>query len=78
MLPGDRVTRGAHCLPRVACAGDALSKLNVALKTKWLWKFAEEESTVWKQLMKEKYGFDDLGWWTKRSMHVLWVGCWKS
>jgi len=29
-------------------------------------------------MLKEKYGVDDLGWWSQKISHVHGVGCWKS
>jgi len=35
--------------------------VNNALKTKWLWRLAQEEDAMWKNVIKVKYGIDDLG-----------------
>jgi len=32
------------------------------LKTKWLWRFAKEDNAMWKNVIKAKYGIDNLGW----------------
>ena len=52
--------------------------MNDALKTKWLWRFAKEEDAMWKNVIKVKYGIDDLGWWTRKSSYFHGVSCWKS
>jgi len=40
----------------------SLRDMNKALKVKWLWRFAREENTLWKDLLKMKYDVDKLGW----------------
>ena len=52
--------------------------MNEALKTKWLSRFAKEDSAMWKNVIKEKYGINDLGWWSKMSSFSHGVGFWKS
>ena len=52
--------------------------MNEASKTKWLWRFAKEDNAMWKNVIKEKYGIDDLGWWSKMSSFSHGVGFWKS
>ena len=39
-----------------------LRVMNEALKTKWLWRFAKEDNAMWKNVIKAKYGIDNLGW----------------
>jgi len=55
-----------------------LRDMNDALKTKWLWRFAKEDDAMWKNVIKVKYGIDELGWWSKKSSYSHGVGCWKS
>jgi len=55
-----------------------LRDMNKALKAKWLWRFAKEDNTLWKNVVELKYGIDGLGWWSKKSNHPHGVGCWKS
>jgi len=55
-----------------------LRVMNDALKTKWLWRFVKEEDAMWINVMKVKYGIDDMGWWTKKSSCFRGVSCWKS
>jgi len=33
---------------------------------------------MWKNVIKAKYGIDELGWWSKKSPYPYGVGCWKS
>jgi len=35
-----------------------LQDMNKALKAKWLWRFAKEDSTLWKNMVKLKYGIE--------------------
>ena len=51
-----------------------LRDMNKALKTKWLWRFAKEDNTLWKNMVKIKYGIDKLGWWSKNSPHPRGIG----
>ena len=48
-----------------------LRDMNEALKTKWLWRFAKEDSDMWKNGIKAKYGIDELGWWSKKRVLIL-------
>jgi len=43
--------------------------MNKVLKTKWLWRFAKEDDALHKNMIKTKYGVDDLGWWIKKSSY---------
>ena len=52
--------------------------MNEALKSKWLCRFAKENDAMWKNVIKAKYGIDELGWWSKKSLYPHGVGCWKS
>jgi len=40
-------------------------RMNVTLKTKWLWRFANEEDAMWKKVIVMKYWVDNFGWWSK-------------
>jgi len=33
---------------------------------------------MWKNVIKEKYGIDELDWWSKKSSYYYGVSCWKS
>jgi len=52
--------------------------MNEVLKTKWLWRFANEDNAMWKNVISVKYGIVDLGWWTKKSSYSHGVNFWKS
>jgi len=52
--------------------------MNEALKTKWLWRFAKEYDAMWKNVIKAKYGINELGWWSKKSSYSHGVCCRKS
>jgi len=52
--------------------------MNEALKTKRLRRFAKDDSALWKNVIKAKYGIDELGWRSKKSPYSHGVGCWKS
>jgi len=56
----------------------SLQDMNKALQAMWLWRFAKEDNTLWKNMVKLKYGIDRLGRWSKTSTHAHGVGCWKS
>jgi len=49
--------------------------MNKALKVKLLWRFAKEDNTLGKNLVKMKYDVDRFGWWSKKSPHPHGVGC---
>jgi len=67
------------CLPKREGLGiRPLRDMNKALKVKWLWRFAKEDKTLWKDLLKMTYDVDKLGWWSKKSSNPHGVGCWKS
>jgi len=40
----------------------ALLIINEVLKTKQIWRFVKEDDATWKNVIKEKYGIDDLGY----------------
>ena len=48
----------------------SLSTINRALLRKWVWRFATEESSIWKEVISLKYKVEEGGWFTK----TLW-GC---
>ncbi|RVX15105.1 putative ribonuclease H protein [Vitis vinifera] len=43
----------------------SLSILNKALLGKWLWRFANENDPLWKQIISRKYSFQEGGWCSK-------------
>ena len=42
-----------------------LSIINRALLGKWVWRFAEEEYSIWKKVIRLKYQVEQGGWFTK-------------
>ena len=54
-----------------------LSLINKALLGKWVWRFAEEESTIWKGLIIIKYLVEDGAWFTKSVRGNPRLGPWK-
>ena len=43
----------------------SLSAMKRAFLGKWLWRFAVEEDSPWKNSIKLKYDIEDGGWFTK-------------
>ena len=56
----------------------SLSILNKALLGKWLWRFANENDPVWKQIISRKYSFQEGGWCSKGVRDSYGVGVWKA
>ncbi|RVW17208.1 putative ribonuclease H protein [Vitis vinifera] len=52
--------------------------LNKALLSKWIWRFAFEEGTLWKKVIGVKYGQEGLGWRTNEARGAFGVGVWKE
>ncbi|KAJ8434741.1 hypothetical protein Cgig2_001944 [Carnegiea gigantea] len=44
--------------------------LSVQSRTKWLWRFAKEDDAMWRNVIKAKYGLDEMGWWSKKSSYA--------
>ncbi|XP_026448108.1 uncharacterized protein LOC113348517 [Papaver somniferum] len=42
-----------------------LKKMNQALLSKWLWRFAKEDDVLWRNIIAEKYGIDGVEWLSK-------------
>ena len=40
-------------------------RMNVTLKTKWLWRFANEDDAMWKKAIVMKYWVDNFDLWSK-------------
>ena len=55
-----------------------LSLVNKALQGKWIWRFAEEESSYWKDVIGLKYIVEDGGWFTKTTRGNSGLGPWMD
>ena len=56
----------------------SLAILNKALLGKWLWRFANENDPLWKQIIFRKYSFQEGGWCSKGVRDRYGVGVWKA
>ncbi|KAF5191708.1 Lipoxygenase, partial [Thalictrum thalictroides] len=45
---------------------------------RWLWRLNNGEDSLWKQVIREKYGKEDLGWFTKKINHSHKCSMWKD
>ena len=45
---------------------------------KWVWRFAEEESSYWKDVINLNYMLEDGGWFTKTIRENSGLGPWKN
>ena len=48
-----------------------LTVLNKALLGKWVWRFASDIDSMWKQVVSAKYGIEVHGWWSRGCL--VWV-----
>ena len=55
-----------------------LALLNKALLSKWIWRYACENDSLWKQVIMTKYGQEGLGWRTKEVNGAAGVRVWKE
>ncbi|RVW42450.1 Transposon TX1 uncharacterized 149 kDa protein [Vitis vinifera] len=55
-----------------------LAIFNKALLGKWLWRFANENDSLWKQIISSKYDLQDGGWCSKGGRDRYGVGVWKA
>ncbi|KAJ9708014.1 hypothetical protein PVL29_000195 [Vitis rotundifolia] len=55
-----------------------LATFNKALLGKWLWRFANENDSLWKQIISSKYDLQDGGWCSKVVRDRYGVGVWKA
>ena len=55
-----------------------LTIFNKALLGKWLWRFANENESLWKQIISSKYDLQDGGWCSKGVRDCYGVGVWKA
>lgn len=54
-----------------------LRKQNQSLLMKWLWRYSNEDQSLSKKVIKEKYGEED-AWKTKTVNTVYGVSVWKT
>ncbi|XP_047259928.1 uncharacterized protein LOC124892763, partial [Capsicum annuum] len=54
-----------------------LKNQSKAMKMKWLWRYAHEQHSLWKKVIKLKYGELD-GWVTKEANNPYRVTVWRS
>ena len=55
-----------------------LFMMNIALLSKWNWRFANEREILWKQVISQKYGEEDEGWCSYKVSEIYGVGLWKA
>ena len=55
-----------------------LALMNIALLSKWNWRFANEIEAFWKQVISHKYGEEEGGWCTRAVTGRYGVGLWKA
>jgi hypothetical protein len=55
-----------------------LMLFNKALLGKWLWRFAQEENSLWRQVIVEKYGIQRGGWCSEETQAPYGVGLWRN
>ena len=51
---------------------------NKALLGKWLWRLANENESLWKQIISSKYDLQEGGWCSKGVRDRYGVGVWKA
>ena len=56
----------------------SLAAFNKALLGKWLWRFANENDPLWKQIITGKYGLQEGGGCSKGVRDCYGVGVWKA
>ena len=52
--------------------------MNEALLGKWAWRFAEEENSAWKSIIRLKYGLEDRGWFMRIPRKSAGTRLWKG
>ena len=56
----------------------SLATFNKALLRKWLWRFANKNEPLWKQIISSKYDLQEEGWCSKGVRDHYGVGVWKA
>lgn len=54
-----------------------LRKRNSALLSKWLWRFAQNNSALWKKIIKSKYGQTESSWFLNPIKKISNLSPWK-
>ena len=55
-----------------------LVHFNRALLGKWLWRFGQEGTLLWQNVIATKYGEGQGGWTTKECRRAHWSGLWRG
>ena len=55
-----------------------LALMNIALLSKWNWRFANEREAFWKQVISHMYGEEEGGWRSRTVSERYGVGLWKT
>ena len=55
-----------------------LALMNIALFSKWNWRFANEREAFWKQVISHKYGEEKEGWRSRAMNERYGVRLWKT
>lgn len=55
-----------------------LTEMNQALLAKWLWKYGEEPTGLWRKVIQAKYKDNGRGWCTKKPVGSYGSGLWKD
>lgn len=55
-----------------------LKTMNDALLTKWLWRYGEEKSSLWRKIIYEKFGGVEEVWLPKDSKRTCGWGLWRG
>ncbi|RVX09662.1 F-box protein [Vitis vinifera] len=82
----DCLSGKGNTFPKVICAAKKdgglgirnLAIFNKALLGKWLWRFANENDSLWKQIISSNYDLQDGGWCSKGGRDRYGVGVWKA
>ena len=64
------------CLEKRKCGLGVrnLTLMNIALLSKWNWRFANERKVFWKQVISHKYGEEEEGWFSHATNERYGVG----
>lgn len=68
------------CIPKIE-GGLGIRNLkitNEALLTKWLWRYGEEKTSLWRKVILEKFGGVEMAWLPKDSKRTYGWGLWRG